>query len=132
VLSTLNRLFAPFLPFVTEEVWSWWRPGSVHTAPWPNAEDIAAMVPVDGGVASTQYLRVSEVLGEIRKRKAEAHLSPGAPLSAVRIRNNESLPDQWPADVLADLKAAARTSELNFIPDAVFDVEISPQQERTE
>jgi valyl-tRNA synthetase len=69
-LSTLLRLFAPYLPFVTEEVWSWWRPGSVHLAAWPTADEVVA--PIDG--ADTQAFATREAtqgaLAEVRRLKS--------------------------------------------------------------
>jgi valyl-tRNA synthetase len=81
-LDVLLRLFAPFLPFVTEEVWSWWREGSVHRAPWPA---------VERGAGDPAVLAVaSEVLGRVRKAKSEAKLSMRAEISRLGVSGPEA------------------------------------------
>jgi len=64
-LSALHRLFAPFLPFVTEEVWSWWQEGSVHLAPWPDAAEAGGHAGGDVAVLAA----AAEVLGAVRREK---------------------------------------------------------------
>jgi valyl-tRNA synthetase len=89
-LDIVLRLFAPFLPFVTEEVWSWWREGSVHASTWPSVGAAAV-----GDVALLEP--VSEVLAAVRRSKTEAKLSQRAAV--------EELVVQAPRAVLEAIEA---------------------------
>jgi valyl-tRNA synthetase len=105
-LSTLQRLFAPFLPFVTEEVWSWWQPGSIHRAAWPAAGEMATAggEPLVLDVAAT-------VLGAIRRAKSEAKLSQRAPVERVVVRDTAERVDALER-ARADLVEAGSVAEL--------------------
>ncbi|WP_248961274.1 valine--tRNA ligase [Sphaerisporangium perillae] len=78
-LQVMLRLFAPFLPFVTEEVWSWWREGSVHRAPWPADGELTSSG--DPAVLGA----VSQVLREVRKAKSSAKLSMRAEVALLSV-----------------------------------------------
>ncbi|WP_321897057.1 valine--tRNA ligase [Burkholderia cepacia] len=82
-LSVLQRLFAPFLPFATEECWSWWQPGSIHRAPWPDDASLRALAGADED-GSLGFI-VSDVLREIRRAKSGAKVSMKATVSVVRV-----------------------------------------------
>lgn len=105
-LDTLLRLFAPFLPFATEEVWGWWRNGSVHRAPWPTA------VEVDGD--TTLLATVGTALSGVRKAKSEAKVKQRTEVLSATITASESLTTQLKAG-LADLKAASNARELTLV-----------------
>jgi valyl-tRNA synthetase len=116
-LSVLQRLFAPFLPFVTEEVWSWWQEGSVHRAAWPV---------VAGGAGDPAILEAaSVVLAAIRRAKTEAKLSPRAPVDTVVAAG----PQGWLAQVSAaagDICDAGNVTRLDLIeaPTVTVSVEL--------
>jgi valyl-tRNA synthetase len=78
-LSVLLRLFAPFLPFVTEEVWRWWQVGSVHQAQWPALAEFPSPMKRADGV----FEEVSKVLGAIRREKTTAKRSMRTPVDEV-------------------------------------------------
>jgi valyl-tRNA synthetase len=105
-IDVLLRLFAPVLPFVTEEVWSWWRSGSVHRASWP--EPLA----VTGDRALSALTSVA--LGQIRKAKSDRRLSMRTEVPRVEIRGSEADLAVLEAG-LPDLKAAGRVAEVILI-----------------
>ncbi|MEP6917564.1 MAG: valine--tRNA ligase, partial [Acidobacteriota bacterium] len=111
-LSTLLRVFAPFLPFVTEEVWSWWREGSVHTAAWPTAGEVLASGGVEEDDRSVEALQFAAgVLGAIRKRKSEEQRALKTVAARVVIQAPDALLTLLP-DVEADLRAAGLIEQL--------------------
>ena len=110
-LSVMLRLFAPFLVFVTDEVWSWWQPGSIHQAAWPTAGELRSRL-ADNSDATRQsderaYQWATEVLFEVRKQRSEAKQPLKVPITKVTVRAEADAIALMPI-VEADLKAALR------------------------
>jgi valyl-tRNA synthetase len=85
-LSVQLRLFAPILPFVTEEVWSWWNQGSVHLAAWPSSEDLGAAT---SGTEGSLLDVVSDVLGAVRRTKTSAKRSMRAEVTVLTVTDTD-------------------------------------------
>ncbi len=115
-LSAVLRLFAPILPYVTEEVWSWWQEGSVHRAAWPGAGELPS-----GGDPAV-LAATSDVLRQVRRAKSAAKVSMRAEVDRAVVRGagvrHLAVPDLRAAGRIADL-------DLDATPDEGFAVDVT-------
>ena len=120
-LAAIVRLFAPLLPFVTEEVWSWWQDGSVHRAPWPSAGELGGA----GADGDPEVLAVaSAVIAAVRKAKSESKVSMRTEVAGLRVCA--------PPEILArvtlaesDLLAAARARAIEHVTTGSGDLQVT-------
>ncbi|GLI28866.1 valine--tRNA ligase [Agromyces rhizosphaerae] len=108
-LSTLLRLFAPVIPFATEEAWSWSHEGSVHRAAWPTTDELAL-----DEAGDPELLRLaSAALTGIRRAKTDAKASQRTPVSQARI-GGPAADIALLAQAAGDLRAVGRIEALDF------------------
>ncbi|BAG29461.1 valyl-tRNA synthetase [Kocuria rhizophila DC2201] len=111
-LDTVLRLFAPFIPFATEEVWSWWRTGSVHRASWPVTDGYAGLAAEGDPEVLTV---VGEALSGLRKSKSEAKVKQRTAVLSATVSAPAAQLEQLRAG-LDDLKAAGNAADLTLSP----------------
>lgn len=103
------RLLAPFLPFATEEVWSWSHEGSIHTAAWPTPEELGEGLSATGMLGS-----VGQALIGIRRAKTDAKASQKTPVASAVVAVPAALREHLEA-ASGDLRAVGRIGELTLV-----------------
>ena len=117
-LSALLRLFAPYLAFAADEVWSWWHDQSIHRAPWPTSDELVSLL-ADNSEPTQQlderaYQWAADVLFEVRKQRSEAKQPLKVPISAVTVQAHDTTIALMPM-VEADLRAALRVHRFDAV-----------------
>jgi valyl-tRNA synthetase len=112
-LSVLLRLLAPFLPFATEEAWSWGdsgQDGSIHRAAWPDEEELRALAgPGDDAVIAA----ASAAIAAIRKAKSQERIAMKTPVQRLILTGHQSGLDALAA-ADADVRAAGRVTAIEL------------------
>ena len=96
------RLLAPYLPFVTAEVWSWWQPGSVHRSSWPTTDELGP------AAAEPRVLDVAaQALAGVRGAKSTAKVGMRTEVSALTVLAPQGDLDLL-SEALDDVRAAGK------------------------
>jgi len=122
-LSALLRLFAPVLPFVTEEAWSWWMPGSVHLASWPVAAQTSAGAAASSTHAIAQAAQrddgaaldaAADAIGAIRKAKSQARVPQKSQVDKLSVTGPDEVIELLSL-VVKDVVAAGHVREVELV-----------------
>jgi valyl-tRNA synthetase len=115
-LSVQLRMFAPILPFVTEEVWSWWRSGSIHRAPWPRATEL------DITAGDPELLsNIARALSLLRKAKSEAKVGMRTRVETATVRGSAATTANL-QEAEGDLRAAGRVIDMTYVEADEFSI----------
>ncbi len=112
-LSVQLRLFAPFLPFTTEEVWSWMHDddSSIHRASWPSLDEL--------DIAANGNVRLLDITGQalsgVRKAKSDAKASMKAAVAEATVEGTAA-DIELLGQARSDLAAAGTITELILVP----------------
>jgi valyl-tRNA synthetase len=124
-LTVLLRMFAPVLPFATDESWSWFNEGSIHRASWPSVDEF----PSEGDTGV--LVAASAALIGIRRAKTDAKASQKTDVLTAVI----AVPhDQLSAieQAAGDLAAVGRIASLSFTSGdeiGVASIDLAPQED---
>jgi valyl-tRNA synthetase len=121
-MSVLLRLFAPFLPFVSEEVWSWWQSGSVHRAAWPASSELVTLLGNRSPEAAQAFRLTSEVTARIRQQRSTNKRSFKVPIRVVV--SADEAQTAFLRRVEGDLAAGNNAVSLSFTAGSPLDVTV--------
>jgi valyl-tRNA synthetase len=116
-LRVFLRLFAPFLPYVTEEVWSWRfaqaesASDSIHRAAWPELSELEEVAEPEHG---RSFDLAVELLHAIRGHKTREKRNLRWPVSSLSVRGSESDREAL-APVMEDVLRAGAVEASGFV-----------------
>jgi valyl-tRNA synthetase len=109
-LLAITKLLAPFIPFATEEAWSWWQDGSVHRSSWPVSDELSSFT---GSQNAALVSLASQALIGIRKAKSDQKLSMKAEIESLTI--GASAADiELLKQIESDLKSVGKIDEVGY------------------
>lgn len=137
-LSILIRLFAPFMPFVTEQVSGWLdlssniinktynqtdnqKDKSVHLMPWPDDSDLGLSLDINKNI----FTDTIEILDEVRSQKTKQQVSLKAEVASLEIICNENSKNNI-SQGLDDLANASNINPENIIFKDISDINKNP------